>query len=135
MKIEKIRPCAVAPAEDHRAIARLTAALRTLEERRREGIAPPPHVAFFLGALDRKLTEDERRYVAMVFGACKDQREEMTASLSERLGIGRGGVIAGMRAHLEATATYARDAAVPRAVCEYLDRVRAQVITKAAQLI
>ncbi|HSN20435.1 MAG TPA: hypothetical protein VLS49_07145 [Usitatibacter sp.] len=121
------------PDGDERTIARITAALRTLEERRGARLPLPQDITFFLGALDRTLTDEERRYVAIVFGARKELREELTASLVARLGIARGGVIAGIRAHLEATVTCTLNGSVPRAVFDYLGELRQRVLLKAAQ--
>lgn len=126
-------PASLLADEDH-VIGRLTGALRTLEERRSAGLAPPGHVLSYLGALDRTLDEDERCYVATVFAACKTTREELTATLTQRLGVGRGAVIAALRAHLGATLTGAMIAAVSPTVCDYLDHLRANVLTKAAAI-
>lgn len=115
-------------------IARITGALRTLEERQRAGLRPRPEVTFFLAGLDRTLTVEERAYTAMVFGACKEYRDELTAMLERRLEIGRGGVIAAIRAHLAATFAGGLHDEVPGVALAYLDALRAQVLAKAARL-
>lgn len=120
--------------ESQETIARLTAALRTLEERQRAGLKLPLEVTFFLAALDRTLTDEERGYIGMVFGACKELREEMTVMLQNRLRVSRGGVIAAMRAHLESTFTHTVSGDIPRPVAAYLDRLRMQVLAKAGRL-
>jgi hypothetical protein len=120
--------------ESRETIDRITAALRTLEERQRAGLRPRPEVTFFLAGLDRTLTVEERAYTAMVFGACKEYRDELTAMLEKRLAIGRGGVIAAIRAHLAATFASGPDQGVPGVALAYLDALRAQVLAKAARL-
>lgn len=120
--------------ESREAIARITAALRTLEERERAGLGPRPETTFFLAGLDRTLTVEERAYTAMVFGACKEHRDELTAMLERRLAIGRGGIIAAIRAHLAATFAGGRREDAPHAALAYLDALRARVLAKAARL-
>lgn len=120
--------------ESRETIARITSALRTLEERQRAGLRPRPEITFFLAGLDRTLTLEERAYTAMVFGACKEYRDELTAMLERRLAIGRGGIIAAIRAHLAATFAGGLHEDVPRAALAYLDTLRAQVLAKAARL-
>lgn len=120
--------------ESRETIARITAALRTLEERERAGLRPRPETTFFLAGLDRTLTVEERAYTAMVFGACKEYRDELTAMLERRLAIGRGGIIAAIRAHLAATFAGGRREDAPSAALAYLDALRAQVLAKAARL-
>ena len=119
---------------ENQAIGRLTHALRTLEERRSAGLSPPWHVVSFLSALDRRLDPDERRYIAMVFGACREEREELTAALVERLGIERGAVIAALSAHLEGTVAPTTNADVPQSVVDYLEGLRAGVLAKMATI-
>ena len=125
---------APSPQESRETIARITAALRTLEERQRAGLRPRPDVTFFLAGLHRKLTLEERAYTAMVFGACKEYRDELTAMLQRRLAIGRGGVIAAIRAHLAATFPGGLHEDAPRAAVAYLDALRSQVLAKASRL-
>lgn len=120
--------------ESRETIARITAALRTLEERERAGLRPRPETTFFLAGLDRTLTVEERAYTAMVFGACKEHRDELTAMLERRLAIGRGGIIAAIRAHLAATFAGGRREDAPHAALAYLDALRARVLAKAARL-
>jgi hypothetical protein len=124
----------VPAAENQETIGRLTGALRTLEECGRAGLIPRPEVTFFLAGLDRTLTVEERVYTAMVFGACKEYRDELTSMLEKRLAIGRGGIIAAIRAHLEATFTNMIHEGVPREATAYLHHLRAQVLAKAARL-
>lgn len=125
---------AASAAENQETIGRLTGALRTLEERQRAGLMPRPEVTFFLAGLDRTLTVEERAYTAMVFGACKEYRDELTNMLEKRLAIGRGGIIAAIRAHLGATFTNMIHEGVPREATAYLHHLRAQVLAKAARL-
>jgi hypothetical protein len=120
--------------ESRETIDRITAALRTLEERQRAGLMPRAEITFFLAGLDRTLTVEERAYTAMVFGACKEYRDELTVMLEKRLAIGRGGVIAAIRAHLAATFAGGLDEGVPGVALAYLDALRAQVLAKAARL-
>jgi len=115
-------------------IGRLVRALRTLEERRNAGEAPPWNVLSFLSALDRVLTDDERRYIAIVFAACREQREELTAALVDRLGVARGAVIAGLRAHLEGTFADTVDGTAHSALGDYLDGLRSGVLAKVAAI-
>lgn len=91
-------------------------------------------MTFFLAGLDRTLTLEERAYTAMVFGACKEYRDELTAMLERRLAIGRGGIIAAMRAHLAVTFAGGLHEDVPRVALAYLDALREQVLAKAARL-
>ena len=119
---------------EEQTIARLTFALRALEEHRLAGLALPTDVLFYLGALDRRLSSDERRYVAMVFGASKDAREEMTTLLVRKLGVGRGAVIAGIRAHLEGTATKLTGADASLPACKLLDELRTSVLHRLMEM-
>ena len=115
-------------------VARITAALRTLEESRGSGVNVPSHVVFFLGGLDRVLGHDERLYVAMVFGARKEQREEMTRVVVGRAGVSRGAAIAAIRVHLESTLMDSAAGTVPRHALRFLADLRAGVLTKASRL-
>ena len=116
------------------AAARITSALRTLEESRAAGVSVPSHVVFFLGGLDRVLDDDERLYIAMVFGARKEQREEMTLVVVERAGVSRGAAIAAIRVHLESTLMDSAAGTVPRHALKYLADLRASVLSKASRL-
>lgn len=116
------------------AVARITSALRTLEESRAAGVNVPSHVVFFLGGLDRVLDADERLYVAMVFGARKEQREEMTRVVVERAGVSRGASIAAIRVHLESTLTDSAAGTIPRHALKFLADLRATVLAKASRL-
>jgi hypothetical protein len=120
--------------DESSAVARIVSALRTLEEARMADARVPSHVVFFLGALDRMLLPSERIYVAMVFGACKQQREDMTTLLMEQTGVERGVAIAGIRNHLESTLTPTHCGTVPPRVLEFLASVRAGVLAKIASL-
>jgi hypothetical protein len=124
----------VVGAEPQETIARITGALRVLEEHQRAGLRPHAEVTFFIGALDRTLTVEERAYTAMVFASCRELRDELTVMLVKRLGVPRGGVIAAMRAHLAATFNRRVVGDVPGAVVAYLDELRAQVLAKASRL-
>lgn len=115
-------------------VARITSALRTLEESRTAGLNVPSYVVFFLGGLDRVLGGDERLYVAMVFGSRKVQREEMTRVVAERAGVSRGAAIAAIRVHLASTLTQCSAGSVPRHALKYLADLRANVLEKASQL-
>ena len=123
-----------AAVENQDAIARLTGSLRTLEERQRAGLSIPANVTFFLAALDRKLTDEERGYTAMVFAMRTEIRDELTGLLENRLGVGRGSIIAGIRAHLSGTQTASIGGEMLRKVTAHLDLLRAQVLGKAARL-
>lgn len=115
-------------------VARITSALRTLEESRAAGTSVPSHVVFFLGGLDRVLDPDERLYVAMVFGARKEQREEMTGVVMERTGVSRGAAIAAIRCHLESTLMDSAAGTIPRHALKYLANLRGDVLEKASRL-
>lgn len=123
-----------AALENQGAIDRLTGSLRTLEERRRSGLAVPPNVTFFLAALDRILTDEERGYVAMVFAMSREIRDELTSLLEKRLGMGRGSIIAGIRAHLAGARAAPTGGDMLSRVTAHLDGLRAQVLAKAARL-
>jgi hypothetical protein len=129
------RDDAAAPLVDAPAVvARITSSLRTLEESRAAGVSVPSHVVFFLGALDRVLAGDERVYVAMCFGARKEQREEMTRVVVERAAVSRGAAIAAIRVHLESTLTDSAAGTVPRQALKFLADLRAGVLAKASRL-
>ena len=115
-------------------VARITSALRTLEESRAAGMNVPAHVVFFLGGLDRVLGDDERLYVAMCFGARKEQREEMMRVVVERASVSRGAAIAAIRVHLESTLTESAAGTVPRHALKFLSDLRASVLAKASRL-
>jgi len=124
----------VPPMDAEAIVARITSALRTLEECRAAQASVPAHVVFFLGGLDRVLADDERLYVAMVFGARKEQREEMTRVVVERAGVSRGAAIAAIRVHLESTLTDSMAGNVPRHAIKFLSDLRAAVLSKASRL-
>jgi hypothetical protein len=120
--------------DEERVVGRLVSALRLLEESRTAQTMVPGHVIFILGALDRLLSDAERLYVAMVFAGRKEQREELTVLMVDKLSVSRGVAVAGIRIHLESTFTPTECGTVPRAIFEYLSGLRAGVLSKAASL-
>lgn len=116
------------------AIAYLTWALRTLEESARFERPASAEVTFFLGALDRILTDEERGYTAMAFAARKEARDELTRMLESRLAVARGAVIAAIDRHLRGAAPPPHsDASASTAV--HLEGLRRRVLAKASRLL
>ena len=116
------------------AIGYLTWALRMLEESARSQRASPAEVTFFLGALNRVATDEERGYIAMAFAARKDARDELTGMLEARLSVGRGAVIAGIDRHLRG-AQPAGTEDTSASTTAHLDGLRHRVLAKTWQLL
>lgn len=116
------------------AIDYLTWAFRALEERAR-GRPAPTEVSFFIGALDRELTPEERAYAAMVFAAHKESRDELTALLEGRFALTRGAAIAAVDEHLRASFSTAPDDGARPPATRHLHAVRRRVLAKAARFL
>ena len=118
--------------DERRSLASLVAALRVLEEHRGAGRLLPSRIVRFLAELDLRLSDEERWYVGMAFAARKEMRDELTHALVDRMGISRGAVIAGVRAHLQGSAAQEERA---RRASRQLETLRASVLVKVAQVL
>lgn len=118
--------------DEPRSLASLVAALRVLEEHRGAGRLLPSRIVRFLAELDLRLSDEERWYVGMAFAARKEMRDELTRSLVDRMGISRGAVIAGIRAHLQGLLAQEERA---RRASRQVETLRASVLVKVAQVL